>query len=301
MRGLYLVCQALATIGFPIIEAVLVNYLTGAENPTRLSYLVALIGVIILHLALALGLLFIQAPAPVFYAKLDEQSARVEELEELEKQLLSQLDLFIGTIQAVTTTYGTLELIQREGGHTYTEVMDFLMEPWKRGRCDIWGYQANSLWNFVLYWVEGGAPNATNMAVKWRAHDDRLVPLNRTWARGVGHIGRCWVQDKMLISPPNFVTSELRDIDCPRREDDTYYNSVLVTPIKIDSQVLGVLVITSSTDGQFNAEEHGPAAELLGMLVAQGLSHCRSDRNLFASSASRSNNSGRRTRTNRKS
>ena len=75
----------------------------------------------------------------------------------------------------------------------------------------------------------------------------------------------------------NVVEDELIDALAttqPRPEDSLYYRSMVATPLQIQQETKGVLIVTSSVAGQFVELIHGNIIDNIGLLLSQAMKEC---------------------------
>lgn len=124
-------------------------------------------------------------------------------------------------------------------------------------RSALFGYDGNSLYNMALY---GYIKGDDELAIIWRKHDDRMSTSGRRWKPGFGHVGLAFVQQEAKICHDIFESTELANSSTNDETDKAKYRSFLSIPIRdsLESEdgkkPLGVLVLTSSSAGQFDWE-----------------------------------------------
>lgn len=114
------------------------------------------------------------------------------------------------------------------------------------------------------------------LSVAYRSHDNRIIPTNRSWRSGDGHVGSCFLQEEtifLFLSEGEVIPDTLKTSQ-PREEDKSYYVSMMATPIMINGKAQGVLVITSNKSNQFTKELHAPIIDTMGNILAQSVNYC---------------------------
>ena len=135
-----------------------------------------------------------------------------------------------------------------------TEGIERILDHVVKRRSQLFGYSGDSLYNFALYKYDS---SSDDLHIEWRSHDNRLVPSNRRWKPGHGHVGLAFIQDQAKICGDITKSSELAGNN-NRRGDNNNYRSFISIPINDSScsstgkKPLGVLVLTSSAANQFN-------------------------------------------------
>jgi hypothetical protein len=108
-----------------------------------------------------------------------------------------------------------------------------------------------SLYNLAVYLYD---PTVQLLKKAWRKSHRKIRAQNRAWQPGIGHIGQCFLQKQVIITPDlcagRFPTMS--------EDDRTFYRSAAATPILNDGEAVGVFVVTSNEVGQFGkADENG--------------------------------------------
>lgn len=265
-------CQVIVGGILPIAEGVLVNLATGTESNAR-PFVITLILVGVIHAALLIMLLLLETPLPQFLVQFDEQATNIQHAGAEVTTYKSYSTTFIEAITATLYSMIQIEDMTRSPDGDLSKVLERILFPWIEQRTNIfWFRDGDALYNFVVY-VEL-EPNL--LTVVYRSHDNRLVPTNRSWRPGDGHVGSCFLQEEtifLLIPEGGSLPDTLRTSQ-PRPEDKDYYISMMATPIMLEEKAKGVLVITSSKPNQFVKELHAPIIDVMGMLLAQSLRYC---------------------------
>ncbi len=120
------------------------------------------------------------------------------------------------------------------------------------------GFRAESLWNFALFLY---CEETDKLRVFFRKTDDRLAVRNRSWKPGWGHAGLSFIQRDLKISKDVSKSAELSKNNTGK--DTENYKSIVSVPIlnpndtpDSDGYPIGVLVITSSSENQFDERVH---------------------------------------------
>lgn len=121
----------------------------------------------------------------------------------------------------------------------------------------LFGYQSKSLFNICLYMYDD---TPKHLYVLHRDCDSRLPQRNRKWTPGHGHVGLAFLHKQTKLCPDILKSNELSN-NALENEDNRHYRSFISIPIlrcddngDIDNGInaLGVLVLTSSTENQFD-------------------------------------------------
>ncbi len=130
------------------------------------------------------------------------------------------------------------------------------------------GFKNGGIYNFMVYRYDKKEDILYGV---YRDVDRRIVPHDRKWKIGEGHVGFAFTQ------PEPVITSDIADIRRIKARgekyfstDDTYYQSFISAPIignaKNIKDRIGVFVITSSVSGQFNSN-HKTLANCYTILI----------------------------------
>jgi hypothetical protein len=257
---------------FPLAEALLVNAVSGTDRPAP-SAVIALVVVGAIHVLLFLALLLVETPLPQLLVELDKQAedlrrARVEE------------DIYrsdnAALASAVTATqYSLIELedMRSDPELDSEKAFERVLFPWVEERTAVFGFvEGDALHNFAVYLESESKPDLLEVA--YRTHDDRLKPTNRSWEKGDGHVGTCFLRRQIIFFSDEETggATEYAETTQHREEDKDYYRSMMATPIVTAEGVTrGVFIVTSSTPGQFVRELHEPIIDVVGRLLAQAL------------------------------
>ena len=259
-----------ATVILPLVEAILVNLATSAPNPTPYTLCLVLVGV--LHLVFALAIIFEQ---PFPHTVLDDIAASNDRLAE-SKSEASRLERWASAydqaIYAANASLIRIEDLVAEGVTDQKTIFEQVLQPWVAERSPIFFFDNGSaLFSFAVY-LQG---DDGWLDVVYRCNDDRLIARNRRWQPGDGHVGICFLRKQQLFM--NVGEEGLVDALAttqPRTEDSQYYRSMVATPLQIEQETKGVLIITSSFEGQFVEIIHGNIIDNMGLLLSQAMKEC---------------------------
>lgn len=263
-------CQVLVGAIFPIAEGIFINLATDAEPNKATPYIVILVIIGIIHILIFFWLLFLEKPLPQFLIQFDEQARAIEQLEAESETYELYSTTFIDANTATQFSMNEIELIRTEAETEITNIFERVLYYWIERRTEIfWFRDGDALYNFAVYLQ--AEPNI--LRVSYRNHDDRIIPSNREWRAGDGHVGASFLQGKTLTwsiptgqpIPDALKSSQYRD------EDRQYYNSMIATPIIRNGQPVGVFVITSSKPEQFETSLHTRIVEVISILLAQSM------------------------------
>ncbi len=164
-------------------------------------------------------------------------------------------------------------LLKRKCEHPLSKDIDDLLDVLIQDREKILGFSGSDLYNFALYIYN---KDRDVLELFWRSNDNRIVVHNRTWERGVGHVGICFSQNKMIISPDTGASPELITMD-EYNTDSKYYASIASVPIQngnsSENKPIGVFVLTSSRAGHLT-QELIYFLQQSGMILSMYFSNC---------------------------
>ena len=263
-----IICQLFVGAVFPICESVLVNKATGApDNSTPYLWSAVLI-VGAAHLFLLIVILSSAQTLPAFLVEFDEVTAQLE-------QASSQLEAYKVISIALRNAAATAALNMADLAgmdhaiRTKEDVCRLVMEGWVDDRQEIFFFDGG-IYNFAVYWYFEEEKVLKSI---YRQNDDRMVVHNRNWHPGLGHVGKCYVEDKAIFlsdTEEANVNAAIKTTQV-RPTDYSYYRSMGATQIKIDGQTKGVLIITSSESAQLDEDVHTPILELMAKLLSYGI------------------------------
>lgn len=265
-------CQILVGLILPLIEAVLVNLATGTDKSIT-PYVASLIAIGFVHLVLLAIVLVVETPLPQFLVQFDDLENKLQISKAEVTTYQSYSITFIEAINASLFSMTEIENMTKNPEEDLSKIFERILYPWIEQRTDIfWFREGDALYNFAVY-LES-EPNI--LTVKYRSHDNRILPTNRSWEKGDGHVGSCFLRGEtifLFVTDDNGLPDTLKTSK-PRPEDRIYYISMMATPIIVDEITKGVLVITSNKTEQFDKALHAPIIDIMGRLLAQSLKNC---------------------------
>lgn len=145
-----------------------------------------------------------------------------------------------------------------------------ILWPLIQFREHIFDFKSGAFYNFAVFLYD---ENDKKLKVFYREHSKRLKPKKRSWKVGRGHVGLCFAQKDIKISPDIMKSHELATDIQP--QDDLYYRSMVSIPINkigdsrsTDIDPYGVIVITSSHTNQFDTNLHSTLFLTLAKVLA---------------------------------
>lgn len=251
---------------FPIFEGVLASKVSVEEPSKLLITLLVMIGII--HVVFLYLLISSEKPLAQFLVEYDQ---KVRELEGLQEEI-DGTELFSNSFRTALES-SSLSLV---GIDTHLNDQDSQMEkvfgdvldPWITARTDIfWFYEGDALYNMAVYLFNS---QDDLLEMSFRRCDDRIVPKNRTWGVGLGHIGLCYAKDETVFCKDITKDISTTNVESERQEDRVYYRSIIAEPIRLDEQKIGVFIVTSSQPSQFDEDIHVPCVRIISQLLNLG-------------------------------
>jgi len=240
------------------------------------------------NLAIATGVLQVCGQAFLAWlprAEAEASSTILDMLDSLEKAdttIERSMQMFHSTKQALAILDGICGRDKRSA--TRDEIKHdigcllgpFCEEPEARSR--IFSYQPADYWNFTVYIDE---PQQKMLRAIWRhchRHFGELgKKLGRDWGYGLGHVGECFEQKKIIVA------SNLQAAHDMPANDRELYASALSLPIFCGKdEVCGVCAITGNRPLQFAIDhksgirhEIRDAAETIGQILSVYMSYLK--------------------------
>ncbi|MBV1790270.1 GAF domain-containing protein [Marinobacterium sp. D7] len=149
------------------------------------------------------------------------------------------------------------------------EMVHSLIWPLVVYRENLFGFKAGVLWNIALYGL-----NADNeLEPIWRKCDERIKPRNRTWKPGFGVAGMSFLH-KSIKYYEDIKENAVNDDNTI--SDLETYRSIIAIPVipcedessSDDFNPSGVLVITSSSESQFQLDRDADFLQIYANLLA---------------------------------
>ena len=213
----------LASTVFPIIEGVVFQNLNSLHPGVFW-------GIVGAHAVLA----FLSIWGSTNMAKLTDAIDNLEAFFDCVSDLKSELgalnkrlDMSVQQVNVLTTSLAVLRGFL-ETGYMATQVtIGKLLTPMVQDRADVLGYTAGDhFYNIVVYkWDD----QEQLLKLKYRECDDRIQRKDRDWQSGSGHVGKCYLEKRPIISSD---TDNSREFLSANPEHDLeYYRSIAAFPI----------------------------------------------------------------------
>jgi hypothetical protein len=253
--------QVLTSIFLPIVEGISVNIATSNSQGFLWWLVVGMLGVI--HLVLFIALFGTEYPLPAFLIEFDDLMSQLEitqnELAEFERyNTVSEQSILVFGLNLVSI------LESRQNSQLQAEMYKKILEPWIRFRQDIfWFDRVDALHNFAIYLQD---PASKKLSVCARICHPEMKRKDRSWEVGEGHIGICFSTKRPQFSN-DASKAETARTGNTRDEDVEYYRSLIAHPIRLEHEVIGVLIITSSVAMQFDEVVHIPILQAIAGLL----------------------------------
>ena len=276
-----LFAQLLATVVFPIAEAVLrqvqavptyvlpaiysVHVLVGAYGLFGLNKIKDFIRLADLD--------EIEQQVKEYQEKLDDKA---EESHNLEHGLTTLVSHSVA-VQASLSVLQSLLTSDLSSDQTDEKGIERLLAPLIQLRTEALGFTADDLYNLAVYIYD---EKQNLLRLRYRDCDNRIRRQDRSWRPGTGHVGLAFTQNRTIITEN---VADAPDILGPYVDtDNNQYVSIISTPIfstLIGTAVpMGVLVITSDREGHFD-RAYQTLAESFSILLAIYLSrHLRAEK-----------------------
>jgi hypothetical protein len=137
-------------------------------------------------------------------------------------------------------------------------------------RESVFSFAEKDKWSFAVYMYNS---EADMLECFFRRCDIGRAPTNRSWRPPDGHVGQCFAQRKAIVTEDVNAAHIFQDYQADESDKNTYV-SMASAPIRSgrffdkSSEVIGVLVITSSRSGQFERKLHQPKVEDMAFLLS---------------------------------
>jgi hypothetical protein len=177
----------------------------------------------------------------------DEKRTLSAELDITRRQRDRYLSLTQGMKDALAVVFVSFErrTVREYDSAQREKDLNAILNSFFEMRAQIFKYRdAKLFYNLAVYIYD---PLEQILKVAWRKSHPQIRIQNRTWKPGFGHIGHCFLQKEVIITP------DLCDGRFPNStvDDKEYYRAAAAVPILDDGQAIGVFVITSNEPGQF--------------------------------------------------
>jgi uncharacterized protein with PQ loop repeat len=265
--------QVLVGAILPIIEAILINKLTGTTDP-KLSeaYYYGLAPIVILHAILFFITLLVEKPLTEFLVDFDNAGQEVEALaeevsqarEKSERQNIGINTYLYSVISAKLSMEAVNNYLRNTAVSKDFDFYDKILDPWISERGSIfWFDLSDKYYNFALYLID---TNDKMLKKVWRRHGSSINAMNRDWPPGSGHIGMCFINNSGLlcneVEVAKMTAQRLR-----RPEDKEYYRSFMAVPLRKNNNAVGVLIVTSCEPSKFEEAIHMPILNLMASIL----------------------------------
>jgi hypothetical protein len=221
-----------------------------------------------IHLILLICVLRMAVPLPQFlleFSALEEKLAELAQQEEVASEFAST---FSSALTAASVSIEAIRNLSRQEGVDLKTAFGKVLEPWIIDREAIfWFQEGGALYNIAVYLM---SPSG-DLELAFRSRDDRIIPQNRSWREGHGHVGVCYSQGRTLFSEDISDASAEELIGTDRPEDKVYYRAVLSIPLWVKGEKRGVFIVTSSVAHQMERDVHIPIAQLAAKLLEHAI------------------------------
>jgi GAF domain-containing protein len=158
-----------------------------------------------------------------------------------------------------------IEKVEQEKIQEIDRKISAVLSNWIQNRSHIfWFYDGDAMYNFAVYLENSNG----ELVCEFRQCDDRIARSNRSWNKGVGHIGVCFARGATQFCQDAASASPTTNDKVSRPEDDSYYRSIIAEPIMVNGEVIGVFIVTSSQADQFQEDIHTPCVRVIVRLLA---------------------------------
>ena len=271
----------------PILIAIFVSYLfqvcsTPGGSVSWLVWIIALI-MFILHMYIVY-LQFKGSNIDTMLVEYQENSIKLQkiksEFEEIKSLYKKDMSCFSSQSKALQITSEALSFAvgKVHNMESSTEIMssedirkmvDSLIWPLVVLREKLFAFRSGILWNIALYTPQ----NDGRLSPVWRMNDKRIDVKNRPWAPGFGVVGLAFLHKTIKYYENIEKNSEVVLTTVTDRET---YKSIIAVPVipcedsssTLDHNPIGVLVITSSEESQFNLDRDAQFLQTHANLVA---------------------------------
>lgn len=283
------------TLILPILIAVFVTHLFNVYTSTGevgWTVWVMVLIVLVIH-GMVMILQFKSSHMNTMLVDYQDQSVKFqevkEEFDELNASYTVDINYFTSqskalkvTSEALSFAIGRIRNIEKEQGALEDEhieqMVHSLIWPLVVLREKLFAFESGALWNIALYTHR---PDG-NLAPIWRMHDKRIEVKNRVWRPGFGVVGLSFLH-KTIKYYENIGNST--DTIRTSLKDEETYKSIIAIPVipcedgssKENHSPVGVLIITSSEENQFNLDRDAQFlqthANLMAILIEKIRTH----------------------------
>ena len=249
----------------PISEGIIINRATDSSNQNASFFWVILGVVAILHIVCFIILLLNENPLPQFLIEFDQLMDELAYAEESQAGLEIYNNTFLNAIIATRLSLIGIEKVEQEKIQEIDGKIRSILDTWIQNRSNIfWFDEGDAKYNFAVYL----ATNKDSLDLFFPQCDDRIVRKDRSWKKGVGHIGVCFAREATQFCQDAASASPTTNEQVARPEDDSYYRSVIAEPIMVNGEAIGVFIVTSSQADQFQEDIHIPCVRVIVRLLA---------------------------------
>ncbi len=264
---------------FPVLEGVIIGYYTALPDTDvhRADWARFLLAIGIVHIVLLLGTLIGPSTPAAAIVALDDVEVELAACQAEVEALQGKSDLYLSAQNCMANSLTVLQNILKstEGplnrGQRWKDFKEIL-QPFAENRDQVLNFvDGKSLFNLAVYLFN---PGTTMLEPAYRRHDDRLKhtgDAGRSWPVGHGHVGICFAQEKVIITPNLQANDELYTFQ--NEQDRRQYAASASVPIYDSGTIRGVFIVTSSTPNQFNAESHDVIFESIGHVLSVYLTY----------------------------
>lgn len=264
------ILQILTSVILPIIEGFLASVISNQDKWSTFHWVLILIAVI--HLIIVSILLRIEKPLPQFLLEFEEKEKQIREKTTEINVYKEYSKIFIQALIAIELSLIAInqKVINQKSKLNISEICQIILDPWITSRSDIFNFlDGNAMYNVAVYSLKS---ESNLLELDYRKHDDRIKAINRTWKSGVGHVGQCFSTEQTIFCRDIEENIRTTNQESSRKEDKDYYRSIIAEPIKNNEKTIGVVVITSSQENQFNQEIHTTIIRIIALLLKIGYS-----------------------------
>jgi GAF domain-containing protein len=268
LKGLVFIHKFLQVIVggiLPIIEAIIVNRATDSTNQNASYFWILLVIVGLVHLVFLIILVSTDTPLPQFLIEFDQLTDELAYAEASQAGLEIYNNTLRSAIIATRLSLIGIEKVEQEKIQEIDKKIGIILDTWIQNRSVIfWFDEGDAKYNFAVYL----ATSKNTLDLFFRQCDDRIVRRNRSWKKGLGHIGMCFAREANQFCQDAASEPSTTNDQVSRPEDDSYYKSIIAEPIMVNGEVIGVFIVTSSQADQFQEDIHTPCVRVIVRLLA---------------------------------
>ncbi len=264
---IYSILQSLVSIVFPITESILVGFLVGSDGNNRITLIIFLFLIGIIHIVLLTSIFLFEKPLSQFLIEFEELKQTKEKYQE-EITGTREIQLtFYKILKSTELSLAAINQIDKQK-KDLIQIFENILNPWIQERSDIfWFKDGEAFYNLAIYLFN---PTIQELELKFRKCDNRIKRSDRNWGVGVGHVGVCFSRKETSFTNDAIKSPDLTNQETKRIEDKNYYKSVIAEPIWDYNDIIGVFIVTSSKAEQFEKEIHLLPTRLIAKLLAIG-------------------------------